>query len=86
MMEKSRIEEELKKLIIECMNINVDQLNEKEKSYPLLSSRLGGMPYQMLVLFMKVEKKFGITIDSQQIEDGRFNSYTDIVKVIEEKK
>lgn len=84
-MEKCDIEKELNELINDCMEIKIEQLTEDEKNYPLLSSRLGGMPYQMLVLFMKVEKIFGITIDGEKIVNGEFNSYTDIVKIIEEK-
>lgn len=78
------IEERLKKLIEECMGINVDQLSEEEKTYPLLSSRLGGMPYQMLVLFVKVEDTFKIKIDNQKVADGKFNAYADILKLITE--
>lgn len=78
------IEKQLKKLIKECMDIDVNQLTDEEKAYPLLSARLGGMPDQMLVLFVKVENTFGIEIDSQKVADGKFNAYTDILRLIEE--
>ena len=78
------IEEQLKKLIKECTDIDVDHLSDEEKAYPLLSARLGGMPYQMLVLFVKVENTFGIEVDSQKVADGKFNAYTDILRLIEE--
>lgn len=64
--------------------INVEQLSDEEKVYPLLSARLGGMPYQMLVLFMKVEDTFKIKIDSQKVADGKFNTYRDILELVEE--
>lgn len=77
------LEEQLKELIKECMDIDVDQLCDEEKAYPLLSSRLGGMPYQMLALYIKVESTFGIKIDSQKVADGKFNTYIDILKMVE---
>ena len=64
------------------LNVNIDNMTEEEKDYPLLSKRFDVMPYQMLVFFTRIEKEFGIRIPDEYIADGKFNSYNDISKII----
>lgn len=77
------MEEELKKLIKDTLCIDINQLTKEEKKYPLLSSRFDILPYQMLVLFSRVEEQFEIKIEEQDILNGNFNCYSDILKICE---
>lgn len=78
------MEQELKKIIKDTLFIDINQLTEEEKKYPLLSSRFNILPYQMLVFFTRVEEKFEIKIKEEDIVEGNFNCYRDILKVCEE--
>lgn len=82
-MEGISMEEKLKRLIKDTLCIDISQMTEKEKEYPLLSKRFEVLPYQMLVLFTRIERDFGIRIDEEDIVAGRFNSYSDILKICE---
>ncbi|MDE7423851.1 MAG: hypothetical protein K2N51_09185 [Lachnospiraceae bacterium] len=76
------MEEKIKEMIKTTLNVNIDNMTEEEKDYPLLSKRFDVMPYQMLVFFTRVEKEFGIKISNESIVDGKFNSYNDISKIV----
>ena len=76
------MEEKIKEMIKTTLNVNIDNMTEGEKDYPLLSKKFDVMPYQMLVFFTRVEKEFGIRIPDESIVDGKFNSYNDISKII----
>lgn len=76
------MEEKLKDLIGKTLSVDIDRLTEEERNYPLLSRRFNVMPYQMLVLFTRIEEKFDIRIPDEDIADGKFNSYNDIVNII----
>lgn len=76
------MEEKLKDLIDKTLSVDIDRLTEEERNYPLLSRRFNVMPYQMLVLFTRIEEKFDIRIPDEDIADGKFNSYNDIVNII----
>ena len=79
------VEKQLGEIIKECMDIDISKFSEEEKNYPLLSARLGGLPYQMLALLIKVERLFDIKIDNQKIADGKFNTYNNILTLIKDK-
>lgn len=72
------MEKKIKEMIKATLNVNIDNMTEEEKDYPLLSKRFDVMPYQMLVFFTRIEKEFGIRIPDEYIADGKFNSYNDI--------
>ena len=76
------MKEKIKEMIKPTLNVNIDNMTEDEKDYPLLSKKFDVMPYQMLVFFTRVEKEFGIRIPEESIVDGKFNSYNDISKII----
>lgn len=76
------MEKKIKEMIKATLNVNIDNMTEEEKDYPLLSKRFDVMPYQMLVFFTRIEKEFGIRIPDEHIADGKFNSYNDISKII----
>lgn len=76
------MEEQLKEIIYKTLNINVDAMTDEEKDYPLLSKRLGVLPYQMLVFFTRVEKEMGVTISDEDIGAGKFNAYNSIRRLI----
>lgn len=76
------MEEKIKEMIKTTLNVNIDNMTEDEKDYPLLSKKFDVMPYQMLVFFTRVEKEFDIRIPDESIVDGKFNSYNDISKII----
>ena len=76
------MEKKIKEMIKATLNVNIDNMTEEEKDYPLLSKRFDVMPYQMLVFFTRIEKEFGIRIPDEYIADGKFNSYNDISKII----
>ena len=76
------MEKKIKEMIKATLNVNIDNMTEEEKDYPLLSKRFDVMPYQMLVFFTRIEKEFGIRIPDEYIADGKFNSYNDIFKII----
>lgn len=76
------MEKKIKEMIKATLNVNIDNMTEEEKDYPLLSKRFDVMPYQMLVFFTRIEKEFGIRIPDKYIADGKFNSYNDISKII----
>ncbi len=76
------MKEKIKEMIKTTLNVNIDNMTEDEKDYPLLSKKFDVMPYQMLVFFTRVEKEFGIRIPEESIVDGKFNSYNDISKII----
>lgn len=76
------MEKKIKEMIKATLNVNIDNMTEEEKDYPLLSKRFDVMPYQMLVFFTRIEKEFGIRIPDEYIVDGKFNSYNDISKII----
>lgn len=79
---EAKMEEKIKEMIKTTLNVNIDNMTEGEKDYPLLSKKFDVMPYQMLVFFTRVEKEFGIRIPDESIVDGKFNSYNDISKII----
>ena len=76
------MEKKIKEMIKATLNVNIDNMTEEEKDYPLLSKRFDVMPYQMLVFFTRIEKEFGIRIPDEYIAVGKFNSYNDISKII----
>lgn len=76
------MEKKIKEMIKATLNVNIDNMTEEEKDYPLLSKRFDVMPYQMLVFFTRIEKEFGIRIPDEYIADGKFNSCNDISKII----
>lgn len=76
------MEKKIKEMIKATLNVNIDNMTEEEKDYPLLSKRFDVMPYQMLVFFTRIEKEFGIRIPDEYIADGKFNSYNDISEII----
>ena len=76
------MEGKIKEMITTTLNVNIDNMTEDEKDYPLLSKKFDVMPYQMLVFFTRVEKEFDIRIPDESIVDGKFNSYNDISKII----
>ena len=76
------MEKKIKEMIKATLNVNIDNMTEEEKDYPLLSKRFDVMPYQMLVFFTRIEKEFGIRIPDEYIADGKVNSYNDISKII----
>ncbi len=76
------MEKKIKEMIKATLNVNIDNMTEEEKDYPLLSKRFDVMQYQMLVFFTRIEKEFGIRIPDEYIADGKFNSYNDISKII----
>lgn len=76
------MEEKIKEMIKTTLNVNIDNMTEGEKDYPLLSKKFDVMPYQMLVFFTRVEKEFSIKIPDETITEGKFNSYNDISKII----
>ena len=67
------MEEKIKEMIKTTLNVNIDNMTEDEKDYPLLSKKFDVMPYQMLVFFTRVEKEFDIRIPDESIVDGKFN-------------
>lgn len=76
------MEEKLKNLIGKTLSVDIDKLTEEERNYPLLSRRFNVMPYQMLVLFTRIEEELAIRISDEAIVNGKFNSYNDIVNII----
>ncbi len=76
------MEEKLKDLIDKTLSVDIDRLTEEERNYPLLSRRFNVMPYQMLVLFTRIEEELAIRISDEDIVNGKFNSYNDIVNII----
>ena len=76
------MEEKLKDLIGKTLSVDINKLTEEERNYPLLSRRFNVMPYQMLVLFTRIEAELDIRIPDEDIADGKFNSYNDIVNII----
>lgn len=76
------MEEKLKELIYKTLNIDVDKMTDEEKDYPLLSKRFGVMPYQMLVLFIRVEGEMGVIISDEDIGTGKFNAYNSILRLV----
>ena len=50
------MEKKIKEMIKATLNVNIDNMTEEEKDYPLLSKRFDVMPYQMLVFFTRIEK------------------------------
>lgn len=48
----------------------------------LLSAKFEVEPYQMLVLLEAIENKYQIKISQEDIENRKFNSYADILQII----
>ena len=74
----------LKDIIFRTLNIQVDNLTEEEKNYPLLSRKFGFLPYQMLVLFIRIEGEMHVQFSEISVANGKFNSYNNILEMVKE--
>ena len=54
------MEEKIKEMIKATLNVNIDNMTEEDKDYPLLSKKFDVMPYLNAVFFTRVEKEFSI--------------------------
>lgn len=77
------LENKLKDIIYRTLDIQIDDLCNEEKNYPLLSRKFGVYPYQMLVLFTRIENEMKIKLSEKAVVEGKFNSYVDILSMVE---
>ncbi len=71
--------EEIKKLFVECANVNEDEVKPEAK----LKQDLGIDSIYAVELTLQLEEIYGITIDYDEIE--KMETVDDIVKLVERK-
>lgn len=64
------------------IHVDMDQLPEEAKNFPILSARFDVKPHEKLGLYFKIEEAFQIKISDSAIEQERFQSFSGILEVI----
>lgn len=75
-------ETQLKEIMKTVIHVDMDQLPEEAKNFPILSARFDVKPHEMMGLYLKIEEAFQIEISDSAIEQERFQSFSGILKVI----
>lgn len=84
-MNRKDIETQLKNIIKEKMNIELDQLKVDYMTNSLLDPEIGLVPRDLLVIFFEMQTLCGIEFDENDVIKKRFDFFTNIVDSICEK-
>ena len=84
-MEKKDIENRISRLMLNKFEFHVENLINEDKRKSLLNPQIGFQAIDMIVLFMELEKEFGIMFTEEDVINYRFDVYDSIVGIIEEK-
>lgn len=76
------IEKQLKEIINVRFNISPDFWNEDTIETPLLTSKVGLLPRDLVYLLFDIENKFNIKIKDEYIINGQFNSFKNIKNIL----
>ncbi len=82
-MKKIEIEEKLKKLLLKRFSLNFDDIENNLMEEHLLGHIIQLSPRDLLYIFVDVEEEFHIQIPEYEISEGNFNTFSGIVKTIE---
>ncbi len=77
------IENRLNSIIYNKFEISNISTNIQLRNENLLGDILNFTPSYLLILFFEIEKEFNISIPEEEIVDGNFNSFINIVKIIQ---
>lgn len=85
-MSRNDIEKQLKDIIKERMNIDLDKLSLDYMTNSLLDPEIGLVPRDLLVIFFEMQNLFGISFTEKDIVERRFDFFSNIVDSVYEKK
>jgi acyl carrier protein len=81
------LELEIKKLIIDCLNLEDHRPEDIDSEAPLFGDGLGLDSIDALELGVALQKKYGLTLSSVTKTEGKhFYSVTSLVKFVAEKR
>ena len=81
------LELEIKKLIIDCLNLEDYQPDDIESEAPLFGDGLGLDSIDALELGVALQKKYGLTLSSVTKTEGKhFYSVASLVKFVEDSR
>lgn len=84
-MNRKDIETQLKNIIKDKMNIELDQLKVDYMTNSLLDPEIGLVPRDLLVIFFEMQILYGIEFDENDVIKKRFDFFSNIVDSICEK-
>lgn len=79
----NQIRLQLEELFKELFCIDMSKYSNEDMDRPLTSKLYGLHARNLVYLFFEVEKKFKITIQESDITELRFDSFNNILKIIE---
>lgn len=84
-MNRKDVETQLKGIIKEKMNIELEQLKLDYMTNSLLDPEIGLVPRDLLVIFFEMQILYGIEFDEKDVIEKRFDFFSNIVDSICEK-
>ena len=84
-MNRKDVETQLKGIIKEKMNIELEQLKLDYMTNSLLDPEIGLVPRDLLVIFFEMQILYGIEFDENDVIEKRFDFFSNIVDSICEK-
>lgn len=84
-MDKKDIECKIKEIFKKKFFLDLDKMRKEEENMSMLDPSIGMMPRDLLTLFFELQECFEIKFEEKDILEKRFDCYSDIVSLIEEK-
>jgi acyl carrier protein len=82
-LKRADIEHKLKDILSRGFGISPGGWTESRTRSNLLSRDFLLLPSDLLFLFFEIEKEFGIKIPQEAVVSGKFNSFQNIIEVIQ---
>jgi len=72
----------LKGIFKNRFEMDLDKCDDEALGKNLLGNEFGMKPRDLIYLFFDIEKEFNITIPQEDIAEGRFNSFNNMIGII----
>lgn len=83
---KQEITERVCKVLVKKIDVNYRLLTEEGLELPLTGRKIGLRARDLVYLFFEVEKEFDIKINTDNLENYKFNTILGIVELVMEQK
>ncbi len=82
-LKRTDIEQKLKDILFHRFGIPREDWTEERTRSNFLSRDFLLLPSDLLFLFFQIEKEFGIVIPQETVVSGKFNSFQNIIEIIQ---
>lgn len=85
-MYKKDIECKIKEIFKKKFFLDLNKMKKEEENISLLDPSIGMMPRDLLTLFFELQECFKIKFEEKDILENRFDCYSNIINLVEEKQ